>query len=373
VGTIGLLVALPNLALFIVDQVNERGGNLPTTDTVAGLRGLGPNPPDLWHVIDNVPIDSNQVAVLVAAAFAAVVLWLVLRRTRLGLEMRADVDRRDLATLRGVNTAQVSALSWVLTMVLAGLGGVLLAPAIGLADISYTQVVLGSMAAIVAARLRSLPIAFLAGLGLGIIQNLVAGYEFLPRFLLDLAGFRTAVPFILTVLGLLVLLFLGGRGVRHAGVVATEAPQRDHREGLPMWRRWLPWIITDTALVVWALFVASDFWAGLAAKGVVFALIFLSFVVVTGIGGMVSLSQATFVTAGGFTTGYLVNHRFSWSIPVLVHDGRMNFAVAALIAAAVEVWASHRAELLELLELWGAHRAELLAWLAARTAVGAAP
>jgi ABC-type branched-subunit amino acid transport system ATPase component/ABC-type branched-subunit amino acid transport system permease subunit len=118
-------------------------------------------------------------------------------------------------------------------------------------------------------------------------------------------------------------------------VIAVEAPQPDHREGLPRWRRWLPWIVTDVVLVLWVLFVASDFWAGLAAKGVVFGLIFLSFVVVTGIGGMVSLSQATFVTAGGFMTGYLVDHGFAWSVPVLVRDGRVNFAVAALAAAGV--------------------------------------
>jgi ABC-type branched-subunit amino acid transport system ATPase component/branched-subunit amino acid ABC-type transport system permease component len=335
VGTIGLLVALPNLALFVVDQVNAHGGNLPTNDTVAGVQGLGPNPPTLWHVVNNVPIDSNQVAVFAAAAVAAVGLWFVLRRTRLGLEMRADVDRRDLATLRGVNPAQVSAVSWVFTMVLAGLGGVLLAPSIGLADISYTYLVLGSMAAVVAARLRSLPTAFLAGIGLGILQNMVAGYEFLPRFLLDRAGFRTAIPFILTVLGLLAILAMSTRRAQVARVVAVEAPQPDHRAGLPAWRRRLPWVVVNGTLVVWALVFADDFWASLAAKGVVFALIFLSFVVVTGVGGMVSLSQATFVTAGGFMTGYLVDRPFSWSVPLIVDHGRVNFAVAALVAAAV--------------------------------------
>ena len=40
------------------------------------------------------------------------------------------------------------------------------------------------------------------------------------------------------------------------------------------------------------------------AQSLVMGIIFLSFVVVTGMGGMVSLAQATFVTAGGFAGGW---------------------------------------------------------------------
>ena len=53
------------------------------------------------------------------------------------------------------------------------------------------------------------------------------------------------------------------------------------------------------------------------------AIMFLSFVVVTGIGGMVSLAQATFVTASGFTAGWPVNHEWDFSIPVVMHGGRV--------------------------------------------------
>ena len=52
-----------------------------------------------------------------------IALWLVLRHTRLGLEMRAVVNRSDLAGLRGVNASRTSSAAWVLTMMLAGLGG----------------------------------------------------------------------------------------------------------------------------------------------------------------------------------------------------------------------------------------------------------
>ena len=68
-------------------------------------------------------------------------------------------------------------------MMLAGLGGVLIAPLFQLQDIVFTLVVLGSLAAVVLGGLRSIPIAFAGGLLLGVVQNLVAGYsdDILPR------------------------------------------------------------------------------------------------------------------------------------------------------------------------------------------------
>jgi branched-subunit amino acid ABC-type transport system permease component len=103
----------------------------------------------------------------------AVLLWFVLRKTRIGLSMRAAVDRGDLARLRGIDTARTSAVAWVLTMVLAGLAGVLLAPFLELADFSFTSVVLGSIVAVVVARFRSIPVAFGAGLLFGVVQNVM--------------------------------------------------------------------------------------------------------------------------------------------------------------------------------------------------------
>ena len=137
--------------------------------------------------------------------------------------MRASVDRSSLATLRGVSTGRSSAVAWVMTMLLAGLGGVLIGPLFPLNDNIFTLVVFGSLAAVALSGLRSIPIAFAGGLALGVIQNLVAGYgdDFLPGFLKDLDGFRAAVPFILT----LIILVIAGRD-RGARVAAS--PTRNH-------------------------------------------------------------------------------------------------------------------------------------------------
>ena len=214
---------------------------------------------------NGVSLNSDQVAVFVAAAFAAIALWLVLRHTRLGLEMRAVVNRSDLAGLRGVNASRTSSAAWVLTMMLAGLGGILIAPLFQLADQQFTLIVLGSLAAVALAGLRSIPIAFVGGLLLGVLQNLVYGYgdTILPGFLNDLAGLRAAIPFILTV----ILLFVIGRNRGSEGrSVAEEKPMEDHRDGLPRWRRVLPWAVFMFLFVAftlqwfpWGWAQASDF------------------------------------------------------------------------------------------------------------------
>jgi ABC-type branched-subunit amino acid transport system ATPase component/branched-subunit amino acid ABC-type transport system permease component len=334
VGTIGLLVALPSLALWILEQINDHGGHLPTTTQVFTVPGLGPTPPHTWHLMKGLVLDSDQVAIFAAAGIAALGLWLLLRRTRLGLLMRADVDKRELAMLRGVNTPRISSVTWVLTMMLAGLGGCLLGPLYGMDGFTYTLVVLGSLAAIVFAGLRSLPLAFAGGILLGIIANMVAGYgdSFIPGFLLHLSGFRTAIPFILTIIGLMLLSLRKGRA---AGTVAREVPTPDLRRGLPQWRRMLPWTIFIIVGVIYTIGFSGTYWSSQIALGLCLAIIFLSFVVVTGIGGMVSLAQATFVTTGAFAAGWALKHHFGSSIPLLTAHGHLNFFIATLFAAAV--------------------------------------
>jgi len=333
VGTVGLLIALPALALWLVETVGNAVLDLGLPENAPGFEppGLGPTPRRVvWRPLDGVAVNSNQLAVFSAAALAALLLWLVLRHTRIGLQMRAAVDRRDLSLLRGVDPGRVSAVAWTMTMALAGLGGVLLAPLFGLTDLDFTFVVLGSLAAVVLSGLRSIPIAFVGGLLLGIAQNLVFGYA--PDFLTDISGFQSSIPFALTVV--LIFVVLGRERGRPAASVAEEAPPADHRAGLPTWRRLLPWGIAVGALLVFQLWLADDFWAGLVTRGLVLGIVFLSFVVVTGIGGMVSLSQATFVTASAFTVGWLVNHRWGSDVPVVTTNGRTSF-LFALVAGSV--------------------------------------
>ncbi|MDP4511623.1 ABC transporter permease subunit [Nonomuraea turcica] len=295
VATIGLTIALPALGLLVVDLTG-----LPPADATSLPRGVGPHPAVAFDVpfgIQSVRLDTDQLITFAFSAVAAAGLWAFMRHTPYGLRMRASVDRRRLATLRGIDADATSALAWMLGSGLAGLAGVLAVSVLGLDATAYTVLLFASATAAVFGRLLSIPWTFAAGLALGVVQNLVAGYT---DFLEEVTGLRTAVPVILLFAG---LVLLNRSRERIAGSAAEDAPPPDHLAGLPPWRRRLPWAVS-LVLLVGFTFLAPEYYVGIAAQGLVLALIFCSFVVVTGIGGMVNLAQAAFASMAALTCGW---------------------------------------------------------------------
>jgi ABC-type branched-subunit amino acid transport system ATPase component/branched-subunit amino acid ABC-type transport system permease component len=302
--------------------------------------GVGPTPPHYFRFLRGVALNTDQLAVFVVAACAAVLLWYLLRRTRTGLEMRAVVDRDDLAGLRGINANRTSAAAWMLSMVLAGLGGVLIAPLFILDPTIFEFVVLGSLAAVVFGGLRSLPITFAGGLLIGVVQNLVAGYStVLPKAIANLSGLQDSIPYLLV---LLLGLILGRERGRQAGSASDERPPFDHRTGMSALHRRMPWIVFVVLVAGYALHWSPISWMQAnataqtaIAESIVFGIIFLSFVVVTGLGGMVSLAQATFVTAAGFGAGWALSRNWGINLPLIASHGQINFVWAVVVGAVI--------------------------------------
>ncbi|MEU4547048.1 ABC transporter permease subunit [Nonomuraea dietziae] len=321
VATIGLTIALPALGLLIADLVEEPFG-LPPADATALPHGVGPYP----AVEVAFGFDSDQVITFCVAILVAAGLWLFMRHTPYGLRMRASVDRRRLATLRGIDADASSALAWTLSSALAGLAGVLAVPVVGLDSGAFTVLLFASATASVFGRLRSIPWTFAAGLGLGVVQNLVAGYA---DFAAEITGLRTAVPVLLLFAG---LVLLNRSRERVAGSAAEDAPPPDYLADLPVWRRRLPWFVSLAALLVWTFTrPADDFYVGVVAQGLVLALIFCSFVVVTGIGGMVNLAQAAFAAMAALTCGWAFAS--GWPLPVAILVGVLAAAAVGVLVA----------------------------------------
>jgi ABC-type branched-subunit amino acid transport system ATPase component/branched-subunit amino acid ABC-type transport system permease component len=328
-AVVGILIAVPALAKWVVDLlVNDGHVNIPTGDQVYLSPGVGPAPPDVWHPFAGLTITSDQVIVFGVATLLAVVLWVLLHRTRLGLRMRAATDRPELAQLMGVNRAFVTGSAWIAGTTLASIAGLIGAPIFNSLDpASYVTVVFVATAAVVVGGFRSIPLAFAGGLALGVAQNLVAGYA---AFAQSIQGFNTSVPF----LALLVAVVILGRSrERQAGSVAEDSAPADAFDGGPAWRRQAGWLLPAIVLLAYLFFVADGYWVSVFTQGLALTLVFLSFVVVTGIGGMVSLAQATFVTAADLTAGLLIDHyHLPWLVAFIAGT-----AVAAAIGAIVAV------------------------------------
>ena len=113
----------------------------------------------------------GAVAVLIAA-----LVWL-LRGTKLGLAIRAMADRPDAAELMGVDTRQAAAIVSFLSGCLAGAGGVL----IGLQRNAIQpymgeEMMLRGFVVIIVGGLGDIPGAVIAGMLLGLLEVLTAGY-----------------------------------------------------------------------------------------------------------------------------------------------------------------------------------------------------
>src|SRR5438093_3230320 len=104
------------------------------------------------------------IEIFLVIAFSAG-LWLLFRYTRIGTEIRAVVDRRELAELASINANRVAGVSWMLGCGLAGLTGILFSDTIGqLSPYQLTLVVIECFSIAVVARLVSLPIVVGAGI-----------------------------------------------------------------------------------------------------------------------------------------------------------------------------------------------------------------
>ncbi|MEV0320898.1 ATP-binding cassette domain-containing protein [Streptomyces sp. NPDC050658] len=311
VATIGLLVALPALGLWAVELLEDAGASVKPAENQFGLPGVGPSPAKSWQLMDGVGIDSDQLITWVATAVVAVGLWILMRHTPLGLRLRAAVDNRSLVELRGMSADRLSSVAWMLSSGLAGLAGVLATPLLGLSSHDFTLFLFVSATAAVLGRFMSIPLAFAGGLGLGVLQNLVAGYA---DFAEKITGFRTAVPFLILFAGLLLLT----RRQRTAGTAAADAPPIDYLAGRSWARRWGPWAVGAALLALSFYTVTTPFWSGILAQGLAISVVFISFTVVTGLGAMVSLAQATFVTGAALVAGLLMSHGWPFVAAALV-------------------------------------------------------
>ena len=164
VATIGLLVAIPSVATLIF-------GN----QAIHQAPGLAPEPVHVYQFL-GVPVTLDQVIVYVCVIVTVVIGALILRYTDVGLKVRAMVDSPAMTDLSGTNPTCVSVGVWAVSTFFAGLAGVLAAPIIGLDPNNFTVLIAASFAAVVAAKLRNLPVAVVVGLLMGVATSLIQRY-----------------------------------------------------------------------------------------------------------------------------------------------------------------------------------------------------
>lgn len=157
------------------------------------------DPRQLAFPTDTVGISLIHVRVtvtrLIALGLAVAItigIALFLSRARLGLSMRALANNRDLSAMLGIHVEQVETRAWLLSGLLAGVSGLMLANLVRLDAIVLTFMVIPAMAAAIVGRLHSLTGTLLGGLVIGLIEGIATPFKVISPY-------RTLAPFVVAI------------------------------------------------------------------------------------------------------------------------------------------------------------------------------
>jgi branched-chain amino acid transport system permease protein len=269
---------------------------------------------------------------LFGIALALVVgLSFVLRRTEMGLALRAAFDDPAAARLQGIRVNRIRTLSWVFGGSLAGLAGVLLTPIVYLTPATMDSILVLAFAAVVIGGMTSFWGAIIGGLTIAIGSNLLGSYVS--------AEFRDVFLYLMV----LVLLSIRPQGLfgdggkhdeaeetpavngRFASWVQRLSISRAQRRGTPgvglppAVRRYLPAIVA-VAMAVFVLMAPQMFGRSNQTSlttWMVNAVAVFGSVLVIHYGGRFFLAQNAFMAMGAYLSAILINARpESWVLMI---------------------------------------------------------
>ncbi|MBF6074352.1 ATP-binding cassette domain-containing protein [Nocardia beijingensis] len=243
-------------------------------------------------------VPADRVWLAASVVVLAVVAMLVFRFTRFGTATEAAAESEKGAYLTGLSPDRIAFANWTLSSVVAGLGGILIAPLVALNPVAYSLFIVPALAATLVGNFGSIWLTVAAGITIGALQaeatNLQGLYDWWPR-----AGTAEAISLLL-ILGFLVV---KGRPLPDRGSVMRRtlgcAPRPDNV---------LVPVLLALAVAVVALLATSGSYRAAIVSSIVFAVLGLSQVIVTGYAGQVSLAQLTLAGVSAYALSVLNQH-----------------------------------------------------------------
>ncbi len=258
---------------------------------------------------------------IMAAVVTAVICALLgafFRFTDMGIAVRASAENGERAALLGIPVARVSTIVWIIAATLSAVAVFLRAPLTGLTLGSSVgaSVLLYGLAAAVIARMESLPMCVIAGMGIGIIDQSA------------LYGTRRASLAVATMLVviLVALLLQRGRLARAFDAAGgTWQAVKEYRPVPAVLRQYPEVVLAKGILANIVLFVAivlplilPERFAARFALVVIFAIVGVSLVILTGWSGQISLGQWAFSGIGAAVAGSMAVRGWDFFLCILV-------------------------------------------------------
>ncbi len=123
------------------------------------------------QVLPNLVLPYNRIVIIGFALFVVVLTWLILNKTRLGLNVRAVTQNRNMAACCGVPTGRVDMLAFGLGSGIAGLGGVALSQIGNVGPDLGQSYIIDSFLVVVLGGVGQLAGSVLAAFGLGVANK----------------------------------------------------------------------------------------------------------------------------------------------------------------------------------------------------------
>lgn len=305
VATVGILLGTEGLLyLRYGDQTRESPQFLPSSGfTVSGVN-----------------VSWAKVISFTVSTVAAAALYVFLRRSRLGVAMRAVVDNPTLVALSGERAARIRGASWAIGSAFAALSGILLAPTLGLDPNLLTLLVVQAFGACAIGCFSNLPLTYAGGMVVGVAASLSTKYFTHEPF----TQLPSTVPYLFLIV---VLLF----------VPVAKLPQRrvTIRSLVADPRRLPSWAAAPLAVSAAALLLTVPALVGarlpLWTNGLTYVVIFGSLALLVWMSGQISLCHMAFVAVGATTMSHLVHHGVPWLVAVAL-AGALTAPVGALVA-----------------------------------------
>ncbi len=298
VATVGLAQLLAGISAYVPTWLHTQSA--PIGGFATGLNKL--------HVeINPVLFTGNELLIVILVPVMVVAVSWFLLRTDAGRAVRAIADNGDRARLIGIPAKRLLLAVWILSGVVAALTVMLQAPDQGVAfnAAAGPTLLLAPLAAAVVAKMESLWIAFVTAIGLGVLQSVIQ---------LDVSKLAvTTVVFLVVVM--LALLFQHRSQNRvdaddswSVGGALKPVPQALRRLREVRYAR----IAIGAAMVVLAFAIPAWLKPGQldqVSVTIVFGMVAVSIVVLSGWGGTISLGQFALVGVGAITAGDLMEHQ----------------------------------------------------------------
>lgn len=283
-----------------------------------------PVPFNLSFTLGTVIITSGQVLTLIVAPIVALALGAFIRFSPYGLAMRAMAENADSARLSGVWVRRASTLAWVLAGVLSAFTAILNAPGqtTALTQVLSPDLLLFALIASLIGAMTSLSVAFISGIGVGVVYELLA-WNFTNTATQEL------MMFVLLLLVLIVRVGALQKAVRDSDRSTWRQGTATVRRGVDLVRQSVGISGAWGAAVVAALLplVLSTGRTFLLSQICIYGVVALSLTVLTGWAGQVSLGQFGLVAVGALIATHLGS-----SIPLVVL-----LAFAGIVTAGVAV------------------------------------